>query len=163
MIKKKISIIVRNDKGEVVAVCLNDIETEDKTSDDISMLTEVRQEAYPNMYMIVSLLNQLMENQHLFSLSKEIVNLQMLCVSTHYSGRGIASKLIELTKEMTKESGIHLIISEATSDFSYRALSKAGFQDRLQLDYNTFVIDGKKPFETLTGPHQSAYLMLCLL
>ena len=51
-------------------------------------------------------------------------------------------QLIELTKKVTRESGIRLIVSEATSDFSFRALSRTGFKKENTLQYRTFKIEG---------------------
>ena len=112
------------------------------------------------MYIIVSLLTSLIENQHLFDRYEEIVNLQMLCVSPQYGGRGIVGKLIEFTENITSEKGIKLIISEATSDFSARALAKAGFLVENTVEYSTFLKDGTKPFHNISGPHKCASLMI---
>jgi ribosomal protein S18 acetylase RimI-like enzyme len=161
VVQKKISLVVRNhETRQIVAVCLNDVEREEKDSGDVTMLTEVQPEVHPNMYIIVSLLTSLIENQHLFDRYKEIVNLQMLCVSPQYGGRGIAGKLIELTENITREKGIKLIISEATSDFSARALAKAGFFVENTVEYSTFLKDRTKPFHNISGPHKCASLMI---
>ena len=43
VVQKKISLVVRNhETRQIVAVCLNDVEREEKDNEDVTMLTEVQ-------------------------------------------------------------------------------------------------------------------------
>lgn len=173
-IREGISVVVRlrsigdgesatGDLGEMVAVCLNDVERATTDPDDVTIFTFVKRESQPSMWKITRVLEDLLADQDLFSRYQvdALVTCQMLCVSPRFSGRGLAKKLIQLTEDLTRTMGYSLIISEATSDYSARAFLKAGFSREKTLQYATFTLDGQHPFRPLSSSvHSAAHLMI---
>ena len=170
-IREGISVVVRlrspegapTGCGEMVAVCLNDVEREVNDAEDVTIFTFVERDTQPSMWKITRVLDDLLAGQDLFARYQvdALVTCQMLCVDPRFGGRGLAKKLIQLTEDLTTMSGYSLIISEATSEFSARAFLKSGFHREKTIQYATFTLDGQQPFRPLsTGVHSGAQLMI---
>ncbi|XP_032781249.1 uncharacterized protein LOC116919387 isoform X1 [Daphnia magna] len=175
-IREGLSIVVRRrsasgeestseDVGEVVAVCLNDVERTVSDAEDVNIFSFVTRDSQPNMWKITRVLDELVAEADLFNCYQieALVSCQMLCVDPRFGGRGLAQKLIRLTEDLTRTMDYSLIISEATSEFSARAFLKAGFHCQKTLPYDTFAFDdGEQPFRQLasTSVHKTARLMV---
>lgn len=166
-VREGISVIVRlrsaGELGEIVAVCLNDVERLESEPDDVNIFTFIDKESQPSMWKITRVLDSLLADQDLFHRYQvdALVTCQMLCVGPRFAGRGLARKLIHLTEDLTKMTGFSLIVSEATSEFSSRAFLKAGFRCEKILQYANFTLDGQQPFQQLSNSvHSAAQLMI---
>ena len=111
-----LSIVVRDltNDGNIVAVCLNDVERQQVDADDVTIFNSVDKEQHPNMWKIIHLLEDLVQGIDLFSRYKldAYVVLQILCVNQTNGGRGLGRKLIHLTEILAKQLGHTLVISE---------------------------------------------------
>lgn len=168
-IREGVSVIVRlrsagdGPVGQMVAVCLNDVERVENDPEDVNIFTFVNRESHPSMWKITRVLDDLLSDQDLFNRYQvdALVTCQMLCVDPRFGGRGLAKKLIQLTEDLTRTTGYTLIMSEATSEYSARAFLKAGFQRVKTLQYATFTLDGQQPFRPLSSSvHSGAQLMI---
>ena len=161
-IKERVSIVVRDScNGNIAAVCLNDVERKLIDPEDVTLFSSVKKDQHATMWKIIRLLEDLVQDVDLFDAYNvdAFVVLQILSVSDRYTGRGLAKKLIQLTESVAKQLQYSLIMSEATSDFSGRAFHKAGFVSRKSISYQSYSLDGIRPFCN-NGVHQKAELMV---
>ena len=162
-IQESISIVIRNvADGQLVAVCLNDVDRSQPSADDVTIFTSVHKDRHPAMWKIIHLLDDLMGNVDLFNRYQveAYVVLQIMSVSPQYGGRGLGRKMIDVTEMLSKQRGYSLIISEATSRFSASAFLKAGFHSHNSIQYATYRIGDSQPFQHVGDIHTQADLMI---
>lgn len=164
--KEGMTIMIRevDEDGDIVALCLNDVERK-QVANRVTIMDSVRREHHPNMWKITRLLQVLTESVDLFERYQvdSLVMLQMLCVRDSYSRRGLGQQMIRLTEGLSRQRGHRLLVSEATSAFSTRAFHNAAFQCDAVIEYQDFDIDGEKPFVEIAPVHRGASLMVKLL
>ena len=164
-VQENISIVIRNfaSNGQLVAVCLNDVERDIDDTDDVTIGTSVEEQLHPAMWKITHLLMDLVQDIDLFGRfhTNAYVLLQILCVHPQYAGRGLAGKMVDMTERLARGAGHSLIISEATSEYSASAFIKAGYTVENSIEYADYSLDGvERPFARNTGVHTSARLMI---
>ncbi|XP_076033701.1 arylalkylamine N-acetyltransferase-like 2 [Oratosquilla oratoria] len=69
-------------------------------------------------------------------------------VDENYGGKGIATKLIQLSMQKGKELGAQLVTVQATNFISQKIFINLGFEVKYVLDYATYEFKGKKVFDT---------------
>jgi len=164
-VHENISIVIRNcDSGQLVGVCLNDVEhAVDDAQDHVSIFSSVDEQLHPAMWKITQLLRDLVKDVDLFARFRvdTYVLLQILCVHPHYAGRGLARKMIDATLTLARDAGHALVVSEATSRYSAAAFIKAGFSVENTIEYADYSLDRvEHPFARNTGVHTNARLMI---
>ncbi len=155
-----------------MAVCINDVIRREEDPNDVTVFSYVQRDEQPSMWRIGQILEALLDGQDLFADHDRpgVIILQMLSVRPDQTGRGLAAKLIQATENLSRQDPkgqFGLVVSEATSQFSFRAFLRAGFVSIKRIQYEEFELDGEKssperPFRLLgeQSIHTGADLMI---
>lgn len=153
-----ISIGVRNERGKLVAVCFNVIETATQQLGGRRLPNigdYISHDKNPVMSMNMAFVEQLAESAQLDT----AFNIFMLSVSSGYLRRGLARTLIQLSVRLACELGIDTVVSQAVNFYAYKAFESCGFFCAKQLRFDEFKYDGVVPLANC-GVHQTGKLML---
>ena len=82
----------------------------------------------------------------------EYLNIKFLAVSGAYAGRGIAAELVKESLKLASERGYKFAHTESTGIGSQRVfINKLGFEEKGEIDCNSFVFEGRTPFSSSEG------------
>lgn len=114
----------------------------------------------PTSRPIVALLDNL---EHTYETLHEIepgahAHIFMIAVTPTAAGRGVAGRLVGAVLANARERGYRFAFTEATSAGSQRVFRRAGFRELAATRYDTFELEGERPFATIDTP-ESALLM----
>ncbi|KAG5867762.1 hypothetical protein JTB14_013838 [Gonioctena quinquepunctata] len=104
---------------------------------------------------IVNILDYAERKCDLFSLYPDCdkcLSVQVISVDGSRRGKGIATMLLERTRELAKRRGCGFIVIGCTGQYSARVAEKLGFDLQYSLKYSDYKVDEKIVFEPAT-PH----------
>lgn len=155
-----ISIGVRNERGQLVAVCFNVIETATQRLEGRrlpNMNDYLSPDEQPAMCMNMAFVDTLADCP---AVSLDVAfNVFMLSVSPLYCRMGLARALIRLSIRLSDQLGIDYVVAQAVNHYAAKAFETCGFVCVKQLYFDEFVYDGQTPLANC-GVHQAGKLML---
>lgn len=90
----------------------------------------------------------------------QLAHLFITAIDEHYQGKGLSKKINTRASALAQQKKFDLMICEFTNAFNEKGTLKELKNNRFLINtclYNTFVYEGRKPFETLEGS-ANAYL-----
>ncbi|XP_022918369.2 arylalkylamine N-acetyltransferase 1-like [Onthophagus taurus] len=141
-IKYNCSLKALNDKNEIVGVCLNKIRTKIET-DDVNFED-------PVFSQIVGIMEKGDTECKIFEKYPNIdqyLQHDIVSVDPNIRGQGIATKLLDMSRDVAIKRGIKLLRVDCTSLFSAKAAERLGFERIYTLKYSDYKINGKQVFK----------------
>ncbi|KAF5282074.1 hypothetical protein FQA39_LY00599 [Lamprigera yunnana] len=155
-----ISYIAVTNAGEVVSVCLSNIEN----------LEEEEETPCSSEYKFDKITTFLTysDNQATrvilkrYPHCKTMMDVKILSTHSLWAGRGLAKKLVALSSKTANEKGCDLIRMNCSSYFSAKVVEKLGFECVYELKYSDYKVNGEQVFKT-EHPHTSKTTYIQLL
>ncbi|XP_067011555.2 arylalkylamine N-acetyltransferase 1 isoform X1 [Anabrus simplex] len=147
------SLAAVSPSGELIGVCLNGVH-EPGHMDQI----EANADACPNSKFrkILKLLATVEKRADLFNRFPDVdklMEVRVLSVDGAHRGRGIATALLNKTREMAEENSLKMLRADCTSKFSARAMIRLGAHCAFEMPYVTYCDESGKPIFTPDSPH----------
>jgi GNAT superfamily N-acetyltransferase len=147
--KNRLSIIAIDEASGKVAGCLWNRDAAGELHEDLMKIPP------PMGYTLEALCE--VERKFLESNSisyGNVFELWMLAVLPEFRKNGISASLVETSLEVARSKGFKKAVVETTGEFSFKSMSKFGFQTTHQVNYKEFVTrDGTRPWENFNSPH----------
>ena len=154
--KEPLSLVALDEKtGEIIGFSITE-DIKSKNAIDIDIFLDVSDHYYP--------FNNCLEELHRRFLKinfkeKECFHIFLLGVKPAYRRRNIGRKLIQYSEDLAKSLGFKYVMIEATSPNTKPICEKLEYENLGNIPYESYVLDGKKPFEHVTD-YDGPYLFL---
>jgi len=90
--------------------------------------------------------------------SPELFDIKIIAVSPAARGLGLATDLVTRSLQLAKCLGYRGAKTEATGNYSRKAMAKCGMREEILIPYNSFTLQGKKPFEGIDEHEGVAFM-----
>jgi len=151
-IKDGISLMAITDSNKIIGVCLN----QKLHRDDLE--EEVKKCPNPKFEKILKFLRTLDKEGNVFGQYPDvdkILNVFILSVDGSWRGKGIAKKLMDMTRKFAREQGYGLMRVDCSSHYSAKAVARLGFDCIHTIKYEDYKENGTSVF-TPDNPHKEA-------
>lgn len=129
-IKSNVSLVVRNEAGQVVAVRMSEVSTRDNPA-------QVPESAMQHFDFILETLSKGFDLFDQYKTDK-LFHFVLMAVHPRYGNQGLGHKLLEISVDIARNTGSGLITMEAVNKYALRAGIKNGFQILNSIDFHTF-------------------------
>ncbi|KAG5676125.1 hypothetical protein PVAND_005978 [Polypedilum vanderplanki] len=134
-----------NSNGEIVGVFLNGIIRKPEPNDEPVLLASKTN--HEKFKIIMQLMDYIDSKFSIFDLYPDIeafIDGKILAVDPRYRGYGIAGQLTDKTIEFMQQNNYKVFHVLCSSHFSARVLEKMDFTEVFRLNYEEYIVDGKK-------------------
>ncbi|XP_067011556.2 arylalkylamine N-acetyltransferase 1 isoform X2 [Anabrus simplex] len=149
------SLAAVSPSGELIGVCLNGVH-EPGHMDQI----EANADACPNSKFrkILKLLATVEKRADLFNRFPDVdklMEVRVLSVDGAHRGRGIATALLNKTRDVAKKEGFPMVRVDCSSHFTALAVLRLGFECVLRMPYKEYQGEDGKPVMVPAMPHEA--------
>jgi len=94
--------------------------------------------------------------------SSELFDIKIIAVSPAARGLGLATDLVMRSLQLAKCLGYRGAKTEATGNYSRKAMAKCGMKEEVVIPYSSFTLQGTKPFNRIHDHEGVAFMSLQL-
>ncbi|KAJ9577582.1 hypothetical protein L9F63_005849 [Diploptera punctata] len=153
-LQDELSLVAATPSGEIVGACLNGMHEDGHLEE---MEAEANSCPNPKFRKILQLLAFLERRANVFSKFpgiKKLLEIRIVAVANDWRGKGIATALLERTRQLAPGLGFTLIKVDCTSHFSARAMAKLNAECIFSMKYEDYCSpDSGEPVFRPDPPH----------
>jgi len=94
--------------------------------------------------------------------SSELFDIKIIAVSSAARGLGLATDLVMRSLQLAKCLGFRGAKTEATGNYSRKAFAKCGMKEEVVIPYDSFTLQGTKPFNGIHDHEGVAFMSMQL-
>lgn len=152
-IKSNVSLVVRNEAGQVVAVRMSEMSTREKPA-------QVPQSAMQHFDFILETLSKDLDLFGRYNTEK-LFHFVLMAVDPRYGNQGLAKKLLQISVDVARKNGAGLVTMEAVNKYALKAGVKNGFEVINSIEFAAFkerIPSGT--FQELINENPKAYILV---
>lgn len=160
IVSKNCTVLVRDQahNNRIAAAAINDIVNQDRSEEDISLVSFNNPEQWPAWGRICQLLDILHTDVQFDRYP--ILSLDLMTVGRDYAGQGLSKECANATIRQAQLRNIAMVKVEAFNNFMAKGLSTIGFELVKTVNYNFYANNnGEKPYAT-DSVHNKAQLFV---
>lgn len=143
--------------GKVAGIAvMQDLITESEEDEEFDSLTKPLE---PVFALLDEMLLKYIDAHQVF-ISGEAAIIYIIGVDAEFKRTKIGSTLTDTSLELIEEYGYKTVIGEATSYASQEMIRKYGFEDRFEVSYRRFELNGEFPFADMQQDNPVCKLMV---
>jgi len=147
------------DSGAPLAVVLNGVMKREEAEATLDQVVDSCLESkFAPIAAILLHAQALSKEVFLRANSSELFDIKIIAVSPVARGLGLATDLVQRSLQLAKCLGYRGAKTEATGNYSRKAMAKCGLKEEVVIPYNSFSLKGTKPFNGILDHEGVAFM-----